>query len=357
MTDIRIVSKVIDGDQKYELLTGNCEDILAKIPNDSIDCVITSPPYWQMREYSISEKDCDSIIGTEKKPEQYVMRLTQIFSQIRRVLKVDGSVWLNLGDKYHNKNLMGMPWRVALAMQEDGWILRNDIIWHQMKGTQSAKDRLRDVHEYIFHFVKSKRYYYDADSIRIKPRKLPIINGKETISATGVSGKKYRSQILTSKDLNEDERAQALKALDDTLEKIRIGELVDFRMTIRGAQRTYHSNNSKISGRAKELETKGFFILTSKAKGYLPSDVWNIVPEDEWRKDVHYAVFPTELLQVPIKATCPVGGVVLDPFMGTGSTLIAANQLNRRGLGIEISKEYVKIAESRLETPQLYINI
>ena len=79
------------------------------------------------------------------------MRLAQIFSQIRRVLKVDGSVWLNLGDKYHNKNLMGMPWRVALAMQEDGWILRNDIIWHQMKGTQSAKDRLRDVHEHIFH--------------------------------------------------------------------------------------------------------------------------------------------------------------------------------------------------------------
>ena len=357
MTDIQMISKVIDGNQKYGLLTGNCEDILAKIPENSIDCVITSPPYWQMREYSISEKDCDSVIGTEKTPEQYVMRLTQIFSQIRRVLKVGGSVWLNLGDKYYNKNLMGMPWRVALAMQEDKWILRNDIIWHQMKGTQSAKDRLRDVHEHLFHFVKSKKYYYDADSIRIKPSKLPIINGKETISATGVSGKKYRSQILTSKDLNEDERTQALKALDDTLEKIRIGELVDFRMTIRGAQRTYHSNSSKISGRAKELEAKGFFILTSKAKGYLPSDVWNIVPEDEWRKDVHYAVFPTELLQVPIKATCPVGGVVLDPFIGTGSTLTAANQLNRRGLGIEISKEYVKIAESRLETPQLCLSI
>ena len=357
MTDKRIMSQVIDKNQKYGLLTGNCEDILAKIPNDSIDCVITSPPYWQMREYSISEEECDSVIGTEKTPEQYVMRLTRIFSQIRRVLKVGGSVWLNLGDKYHNKNLMGMPWRVALAMQEDKWVLRNDIIWHQMKGTQSAKDRLRDVHEHIFHFVKSKKYYYDADSIRIKPSKLPRINGKEIISATGVSGKKYRNQILTSKDLNEDERTQALKALDDTLEKIRIGELVDFRMTIRGAQRTYHSNNSKISGRAKELETKGFFILTSQAKGYLPSDVWNIVPEDEWRKDVHYAVFPTELLQVPIKATCPVGGVVLDPFMGTGSTLIAANQLNRRGLGIEISEEHVKIAESRLETPQLYISI
>ena len=107
---------------------------------------------------------------------------------------------------------MGMPWRVALAMQDDGWILRNDVIWHQIKGTQSAKDRLRDVYEHIFHFVKSKKYYYDSDMIRIKPSKLPTINGKEIISATGVSGKKYRRQILESKELNEQERAEAIRA-------------------------------------------------------------------------------------------------------------------------------------------------
>ena len=353
MTNQQIISKVLDENQKNGLLTGNCEDILAEIPNQSIGCVITSPPYWQMRKYSTNGSDADSIIGDEKTPEEYVKRLAGIFHQIKRVLKADGSVWLNLGDKYHNKNLMGMPWRVAIAMQDDGWILRNDVIWHQIKGTQSAKDRLRDVYEHIFHFVKSKKYYYDADIIRIKPSKLPTINGKEIISATGVSGKKYRRQILESKELNEQERAAAIGALDQTLEKIRDGELVDFRMTIRGTQRTYHSDNLEVSGRAKELETKGFYILTSKAKGHLPSDIWNIVPEDEWRKDVHYAVFPTELLEIPIKATSRIGSVILDPFMGTGSTLVAANQFNRQGLGIELSEEYVEIARNRLNPPQL----
>jgi site-specific DNA-methyltransferase (adenine-specific) len=353
MTNQQIISKVFGENQKNGLLTGNCEEILAEIPDESIGCVITSPPYWQMRKYSTNAKDADSIIGDEKTPEEYVKRLAGIFRQIKRVLKADGSVWLNLGDKYHNKNLMGMPWRVALAMQDDGWILRNDVIWHQIKGTQSAKDRLRDVYEHIFHFVKSKKYYYDSDMIRIKPSKLPTINGKEIISATGVSGKKYRRQILESKELNEQERVEAIRALDQTLEKIREGELVDFRMTIRGTQRTFHSDNLEVSGRAKELETKGFYILTSKAKGCLPSDIWNIVPEDEWRKDVHYAVFPTELLEIPIKATSRVGSVVLDPFMGTGSTLVAANQFNRQGLGIELSEEYVEIARNRLNPPQL----
>ena len=357
MTNQQIISKVLDENQKNGLLTGNCKDILTEIRDESIDCVITSPPYWQMRKYHTNRNDADSMIGEEKTPEEYVKRLSGIFHQIKQVLKSDGSVWLNLGDKYHNKNLMGMPWRVALAMQNDGWILRNDIIWHQMKGTQSAKDRLRDVHEHIFHFVKSKKYYYDADAIRIKPKKLPKINGKEGISATGVSGKKYRRQILESNELNEQERAAAIKTLDQTLEKIKAGELVDFRMTIRGAQRTYHSNNLEVSGRAKELETKGFYIMTSNAKGHLPSDIWNIVPEDEWRKDVHYAVFPTELLELPIKATSRIDSVILDPFMGTGSTLVAANQLNRQGLGIELSEEYVEIARNRLNSAQLSLEI
>ena len=219
MTNRQIISKVLDENQKNGLLTGNCGDILTEIPDESVGCVITSPPYWQMRKYHTNGNDTHLIIGEEKTPEEYVKRLAAIFRQIKRILKSDGSVWLNLGDKYHNKNLMGMPWRVALAMQEDGWILRNDVIWHQIRGTQSAKDRLRDVHEHVFHFVKSKKYYYDTDIIRIKPRKLPMINGKEVISATGVSGKKYRRQILGSKELNEQERAAAIRALDQTLEK------------------------------------------------------------------------------------------------------------------------------------------
>ena len=354
MTNRQIISNVFDGNEKNGLLTGNCEDILTEIPDESIGCVITSPPYWQMRKYHTNGNNSDSMIGDEKTPEAYVERLAGIFRQIKRLLKSDGSVWLNLGDKYHNKNLMGMPWRVALAMQADGWILRNDIIWHQIRGTQSAKDRLRDVHEHVFHFVKSKKYYYDTDIIRVKPKNLPTIKGKEVISATGVSGKKYRRQILESKQLNEQERAAAIQALDQTLERMRKGELVDFRMTIRGEQRTFHSDNLEISGRAKELKTKGFYITASTSKGPLPTDIWNIVPEDEWRKNGHYAVFPTQLLELPIKATSRVNSVILDPFMGTGSTLVAANQLHRQGIGIELSEEYVEIARDRLNTFQLF---
>ena len=357
MTNQQIISKVLSENQKNGVLIGNCEDILAEIPDESIGCVITSPPYWQMRKYHTNGNDTDVMIGEEKTPEEYVKRLAGIFLQVKRILKPDGSVWLNLGDKYHNKNLMGMPWRVALAMQEDGWILRNDVIWHQIRGTQSAKDRLRDVHEHVFHFVKNKRYYYDTDRVRIKPKKLPSINGKAVISATGVSGKKYRRQILESKELNEQERTAAIRALDETLERMREGELVDFRMTIRGEQRTFHSDNLEVSGRAKELKTKGFYITASTAKGHLPSDIWNIVPEDEWRKDVHYAVFPTKLLELPIKATSRVGSVILDPFMGTGSTLVAANELNRQGLGIELSEEYAEIARNRLNFDQLPLEI
>lgn len=357
MNNEKVLLQVLHEGHDYGILTGDCIKVINEIPDEIIDCVITSPPYWQLREYNENGKDSSSVIGVEEKPEKYVENIAGLFNQVKRILKDDGSVWLNLGDKYHNKNLMGMPWRVALAMQDDGWILRNDIIWHQMKGTQSAKDRLRDMYEHIFHFVKSRKYYYDADSIRIKPTKLPVINGHETISATGVSGKKYRQQILESAELNEKEKAAASKALDEVLLKIRQGELVDFRMTIRGTQRTYHSDNVKVSGRAKELETKGFFVLTSKAKGYLPSDIWNIVPEDEWRKDAHYAVFPIELLKIPIMATSRMGGVILDPFMGIGSTLVAANQMGRRGIGIELNESYIAIAEKRLEKPQLILGI
>jgi DNA modification methylase len=136
------------------------------------------------------------------------------------------------------------------------------------------------------------------------------------------------------------------------LEAIKNGELVDFRMTIRGQQRVLHGNSAKLSGRAKELAEKGFYIIKSKSEGYMPNDIWNIVPEDEWRTDSHCAVFPVELLDLPIKATCPAGGVILDPFVGTGSTVIAGLMYGRRAIGIDISSEYLDVAETRLRDIQ-----
>ena len=134
-----------------------------------MDCVITSPPYWNQRRYDVDAQERRLLLGNEPSHREYTANLVAVFREVRRVLTKGGSLWLNLGDKYVNKNLTGIPWRVAIALQDDGWILRNDIIWDQMKGTQSAKDRLRDIHEHVFHFVKRKKYYYAADEIRIAP--------------------------------------------------------------------------------------------------------------------------------------------------------------------------------------------
>ena len=333
--------------EKYKLICGDCLSELKKMDNQSVNCIITSPPYWAMRKYDNNEDAND--IGNEDSYIEYVKNLTSVFSEAKRVLTDNGSLWLNLGDKYNDKALMGMPWRVAISLMDDGWILRNDVIWNQMKGTQSCKDRLRDMYEHFFHFVKSKKYYYNADEIKLKPNLKPKkVNGK-MVSATGVSGKKYRQMIIDSEELNETEKNNALKALDDILLKIQSGEVNDFRMTIRGVQRAWHSDDVQISGRAKELKEKGFYIMKMGASGFLPGDIWNIVPEDTWRKDSHCAVFPEELLRIPILATCPGGGVVLDPFSGTGSTVSAALKLGRKGIGIDLSNEYNSIAENRIK--------
>lgn len=353
----RSVQDVLDGISPYALLLGDCRQVLDIFPDGCLDCVITSPPYWRQRTYDVGAGFTSALIGEENSPLAYVRTLVEVFSKVHRVLKPSGSLWLNLGDKYLDKNLLGIPWRVALALQENGWILRNDVIWEKMKGTQSSRDRLRNVHEHIFHFVKRRDYYFDADSIRIAPRLLPTMNGNDVVSATGVSGKKYREQILGSKYLSEEEKEAALSALDAVLNDIRAGRVVDFRMTIRGNQRTLHSDSTRVSGRAKELAEKGFFIIRSYAKGYLPADVWRIAPEDTVRssEDTHYAVFPVELLRIPLRATCPPGGIVCDPFMGTGSTIVAAVEVGRRGIGIDISQTYIEVAAGRLQAIQMHL--
>lgn len=344
----QLLKTFFNGSAEYLLIPGACQNILPLIPSESVDCVITSPPYWNQRRYDVDAQERRLLLGNEPSHREYTRNLVDVFREVRRVLTKGGSLWLNLGDKYVNKNLTGIPWRVAIALQDDGWILRNDIIWDQMKGTQSAKDRLRDIHEHIFHFVKRKKYYYAADEIRIPPPVRARDRNGAMVSATGVSGKKYREQIANSPDLSRTERRSAAQALDNAIEEMRRGEIVDFRMTIRGYQRTFHSDNGSVSGRAKELQAKGHYILKMRSKGHLPSDIWRIVPEDRWRGDAHYAVFPEALLENPIKASCPPGGVVLDPFCGTGSAMIAALNLNRRAIGIEISARYKDLAEARL---------
>jgi DNA modification methylase len=278
----------------------------------------------------------------------YGDELLRVFREVKRVLARSGSFWLNIGDAYRDKRLVGLPWRIALRLCDDeGFILRNEVIWHKVKGgPDNSTDKLRNVHEHVFHFVKSNRYFYDADAIRSKPRSARVKAGA-VVSATGVSGVRYKRQIELSTSLTTNERRAALRALEQVLEDVRRGRLSDFRMIIRGQQRTTHSDSERVSGRAREIRERGFYFLKYNPRGAKPSDVWDILPEDTQRREGHFAPYPADLCRIPILAPCPKGGTVLDPFAGTGTTNAVALELGRKSIGIELSRKYVRIAERR----------
>jgi site-specific DNA-methyltransferase (adenine-specific) len=325
------------------LMSGDAREVLQNLPNECVDCVMTSPPYWGKREYE------NGGIGLESDYRDYINHLAETFIELRRVLKSTGSFWLNIGDSYQGKNLVGIPWRVAFELTDNqGWVLRNSVIWNKVKsGMDNTKDRLGNVHEIIFHFVKqSKGYYYDADAIRSKPREAKVVNGA-VVSATGVSGVRYKRQIELSTSLSEKEKSAALEALGRMLEDVAEGRISDFRMIIRDQQRATHSDSEKVSGRAKELIDKGFYFLRYHPMGSKPSDVWNILPEDTQKRGAHFAPYPVDLCLIPILATCPPNGIVLDPFCGTGTTLCAASSLGRKSIGIDLSLKYLKLTQER----------
>jgi DNA modification methylase len=325
------------------VLGGDAFAVLKEIPDASIDCAMTSPPYWGKRVYE------NGGIGLEPDYREFVKGLATIFCELKRALKPQGSFWLNLGDSYQNKGLVGIPWRVAFELTDhQGWILRNSVIWNKVKsGMDNTKDRLGNVHENLFHFVKqAKGYYYNADAIRSKPRAAKIVNGS-VISATGVSGVRYKRQIDLSTGLTPQQKAEACRDLDKMLADMAAGKVSDFRMIIRSQQRATHSDKERVSGRAKELRDKGFYFLRYHPSGSKPTDVWDIMPEDTQKRESHFAPYPVDLCRLPILATCPQEGIVLDPFCGTGTTLLAARDLGRKSVGIDISRHYLELAEER----------
>jgi DNA modification methylase len=325
------------------LLHGDARAVLGGLPQASVDCVMTSPPYWGKREYAHGG------IGLEADYRDFVRHLAAVFLEAKRVLKPQGSLWLNIGDSYAKKGLLGIPWRLALELTDtQGWILRNSVIWNKVKsGMDNSADRLGNVHEHVFHFVQQpKGYYYDANAIRSKVREARVVNGA-VVSATGVSGVRYKRQLELSTALSAQEKLQAQQALTAMLAQLGAGRLADFRMIIRGQQRTTHSDSEQLSGRAKELRDKGFYFLRYHPSGAKPTDVWNILPEDTHKRAAHFAPYPVELCLIPILASCPKDGIVLDPFCGTGTTLQAARSLGRSSVGIDVSSEYLAICRKR----------
>jgi len=324
---------------------GESLSVLHQLPSSCIDCCMTSPPYWNKRQYE------DGGIGLEADYRTFIDNLLAIFAEVKRVLKPTGSFWLNIGDTYFDKNLLNIPSRVAIRMQdEQGWILRNTVIWNKVKGCpDNSDDKLRNIYEPIYHFVKKARgYYYDVDSVRNKPHEAKVVNGA-VVSATGVSGVRYKRKIEMSTNLTQDQKSAALSELEAILRKVQSGEVADFRMIIKGEQRTTHSDSERVSGRARELHERGFYFLKYNPKGTKPSDLWDIIPEDTQGRETHFAPYPEDLCKMPILLTCPPDGIVLDPFSGTGTTSIVARSIGRKSVGIDISATYVEAAKKRIK--------
>ncbi len=344
------IARYIDGEDKSPLfIKGDALTVLKAIPDCAVDVVITSPPYYMKREY------LGGGIGLEDTYQEFIDNLVDICVEVYRVLKPTGSFWLNLGDSYLSKNLLMIPQRVAIRLVDEvGFTLRNQVVWNKMKGApDNAKDKMRTLWEPVFFFTKSaKGYYYDADAVRKTPRKAQSVKHGAVVSATGVSGVRYRRKIELSTELTDKEKENAFRALSEMLRQVELGEVPDFRMVIRGATRTTHGDSTKLSGRAKELADKGFYFLKYSNKGAKISDVWDIVPEDTQGRQYHYAPYPEDLVKNPIALTCPLDGVVLDPFVGTGTTCKVAKDMGRKSMGIDLASEYLDLAERRCSNEQ-----
>ena len=299
-----------------KIITGNAIEVLKELPDCSADCCITSPPYLGLRDYGVSGQ-----LGLENSVEAYINRLTDIFREVRRVLKNDGTLWLNIGDSYvssnseysncKRKDLIGAPWLLAFALRDDGWYLRQDIIWEKPNAMpESVKDRCTKSHEYIFLFSKQSKYYFDYEAI-----KEPAV-GFNNIVPAGSKG--------TLKPNNRLRKGNS--------RTFRGGGVYTKGQSFNNSaeiMRESHGNNENMTGLRNKRS-----VWTVATQGY---------------KEAHFATFPEKLIEPCVLAGSKEGGVVLDPFLGSGTTAIVAKKYNRGFIGIELNSEYVKMAERRLE--------
>lgn len=327
-------------DSAVQLYLGDALTVLKTFPDESVQCCVTSPPYYGLRNYG-----AEGQIGLEPNYGEYVERLMEVFSEVKRVLRKDGTLWLNLGDTYATgggsvgrapgggaqgerflrqahietqpnrmpqpglkaKDLIGVPWRAAFALQQAGWHLRADIIWHKPNPMpESVSDRPTKSHEYIFLLSRSGKYFYDAEAIKepaIADTHARYARGR-TDDNSGVNPKAVKGEFGVKQN------ASFATAMKDVVE--------------------YRNKRS----------------------------VWTVAPEPY--AGAHFATFPPDLIIPCIKAGCPVGGVVLDPFSGSGTTLAVCRALGRRGIGIELKEEYCELTVKRfnqrsllaIETPE-----
>lgn len=347
---------------------GDVLEVLKRLPDNLVNAVITSPPYWGLRDYGVEGQ-----LGLEKTPEEYVEKMVKVFREVRRVLRDDGTLWLNIGDSYaaggngggtakqesnrgtralkgkrkmapsglKPKDLVGIPWMLAFALRADGWYLRQDIIWSKPNPMpESVEDRCTKAHEYIFLMAKSRKYFYNADAIKTPIKDASIARLAQDIEAQEgshrVPGKtngamkavmKMPSGWANSPNYREGmPEAPKRKAFDSSMA----------------------AGGSKIGAHKGYFDAEGNLLVGSTAN---KKSVWEVVTMPF--AEAHFATFPEALIAPMIRAGSPDKGLILDPFMGAGTTAVVCKKLNRKFLGIELNLEYIKIAEDRIKgTPQ-----
>lgn len=321
-----------------QILCGDCLEILPALPNESIQLVITSPPYFQQRDYGGG-------IGNEKNLEDYLTLMLKVFGECRRVLKPTGNIVFNLGDKYEDSSLLLVPYRFAIRVTERFPDIRlvNEITWVKRNPTpRQFRRRLVSSTEPFFHFAKSADYFYDIDAFLDEERPARAVNPKTNI------GKGYY-ELIEKSELTPEQKNQARLELHEVIQEVKNGTIEGFRMKIRGL----HSEpfGGQPGGRQIQLEKKGFTIIRIHGRS-MKRDVIETAVES--LKGVnHPAIYPVSLVQELILLLSQPGDTVLDPFIGSGSTAIAAKQLERHYIGIELNPDYCQIAQERLAELEL----
>ena len=299
-----------------KIITGNAIEVLKELPDCTADYCITSPPYLDLRDYGVNEQ-----IGLENSVEAYINRLTDIFREVRRVLKNDGTLWLNIGDSYvssnseysncKRKDLIGVPWLLAFALRADEWYLRQDIIWEKPNAMpESVKDRCTKSHEYIFLFSKQSKYYFDYEAIKepaVGFNNIPPAGSKGTLTP---NSRLRKGNSRTFRGGGAYTKGQSFN-------------------NSAGITRESHGNSENITGLRNKRS-----VWTVATQGY---------------KEAHFATFPEKLIEPCVIAGSREGGIVLDPFVGSGTTAVVAKKFNRGFIGIELNTEYAEMAKRRLE--------
>lgn len=319
-------------DLEYQVICGNSDTELSKVVPRSVDLVVTSPPYFQQREYG------EEGLGNEETIEQYLESIMTTFAKVVRVMKPTGNIVYNMGDKIIDGSMMLVPYQFALKVLSDFNLrLVNDITWIKSNPTpHQFSRRLIASTEPFFHFALGSNYYYDRKAFQRagrRPRSKP----------TKKLGAKYR-ELIESSTLSQCEKGGAHQALDEVIDDVRKGKIHSFRMKIRGIHAPAYGGQE--GGRKMRIERYGFTIIRISGEPLKRDVIEN--PVESLPGNGHPAIFPVKVVRELIQLLCPEGGLVLDPYLGSGSTMVAALQEGRSCIGIDISREYCIDAQERM---------